>query len=347
MKTTLKHMMIFLLCLGTPIMGLENKIHIVTGAGATFPYPLYEKMFATFQEKENIKINYQPIGSGAGITQLRHKIIDFSGSDTFMPNKITNQFDNEIIHIPICLGAVAIAYNLPQLNGINLDADVLALIFLGKIKTWNDPKIKALNPKIALPNIPITVVHRSDSSGTSFIFSEFLSKSNKEWNKTIGKSQLIRWKTGIGALRNAGVAQNVAQIKGAIGYMELVYALNSELEVAKIKNRSGRFIMPSLKSTSEAANTPFPRDTFVTFTHTLAPGGYPLSSATWIIIYKDQAYNGKKREEAKNLITLLRFMINEGQSLAEPMGYAKLPAQAQTRANALLETVLYNGKKIY
>lgn len=313
------------------------------GGGATFPYPLYEKVFKEFYKKKNIKINYQPIGSGAGISQLQNKTLHFAGTDTFITEKNQKQFTSPIIHIPICLGAVAVAYNLPQIKTLKLSSDVLALIFRGKITKWNDQKIKELNPKEVLPNLPITVVHRSDSSGTTFIFSEFLSKTNTEWRENLGKGSLIKWPTGIGTLRNTGVTKTVKQIKGAIGYMELVYALNSGLGLIKIQNKSGNFITPSLESTSMAANTPFPKDTYVTLTDTTEPKGYPISSVTWIVTYKEINKEFCTEDEFKALVQLLSFFILEAQENTNELGYAKLPKDAVKRAQELIKTLSYKN----
>ncbi len=324
---------------------LSQKVELL-GAGATFPMPLYTKMFDTYNQKTGIKVNYQGVGSGAGITQLVNKTIDFGATDAFMTDEELSKAGAPILHIPICLGAVVITYNLPNNPKLRLSPEVIADIFLGKITNWNDRRLKTLNPEVPLPDLKITVVRRSDGSGTTFIFTDYLSKVSNEWKNGPGVGKSVNWPAGLGAKGNPGVAGYIKQLPGAIGYVELVYALQNKMPVAIVKNKSGNFIEPSIKSTSNAASIQLPDDTRASITNTPAKDGYPISGFTWIIIYKEQNYSGKSKEKAQALLDLLWWMTHEGQSLAEPLQYAPLPADAVKKAENILKSVVYGGAKL-
>lgn len=324
---------------------LSQKVELL-GAGATFPMPLYTKMFDTYNQKTGVKVNYQGVGSGAGITQLVNKTIDFGATDAFMTNDELSKAGAPILHIPICLGSVVITYNLPNNPKLKLTPEIIADIFLGKITNWNDPKIKAVNSGAKLPDMKITVVHRSDGSGTTFIFTDYLSKISNEWKNGPGVGKSLNWPTGLGAKGNPGVAGYIKQLPGAIGYVELVYALQNKMPVAVVKNKSGNFIEPSIKSTSYAGNIQLPDDTRASITDTSAKEGYPISGFTWIIIYKEQNYSGKSKEKAQSLLDLLWWMTHEGQSLAEPLQYAPLSKDVVKKAENILKSVEYGGIKL-
>lgn len=318
----------------------------LNGTGATFPYPLYTKMFDTYFKNSGVKVNYQAIGSGAGITQLINKTVDFGATDAFMTDSELKQAGREVLHIPIVLGSVVLTYNLPGNPKINLSPDVIADIYLGKITEWNDPRIVKDNPKISLPNLNIVVVHRSDGSGTTYIFSDYLCKVSRDWNKGPGRGKSLNWPTGLGAKGNPGVAGLVKQLPGAIGYVELIYALQNNMPVASIKNKSGEFIYPSLRATSTSAKVDIPPDTRVSITDTTAKDGYPISGFTWIVIYKEQKYGNRTKEKAEALLKLLWWMTHEGQSLAEPLQYAPLPKDVITKVEVLLKSATYGGSKL-
>lgn len=328
------------------ISAFSQKVELL-GAGATFPMPLYTKMFDVYNQKTGVKVNYQAIGSGAGITQLVNKTIDFGATDAFMTNEELSKSGFPILHIPICLGAVVITYNLPNNPKLRLSPELIADIFLGKITNWNDRKLKMLNPEVALPaDLKITVVHRSDGSGTTFIFSDYLSKISNEWKNGPGVGKSLNWPAGLGAKGNSGVAGYIKQLPGAIGYVELAYALQNKMPVAVVKNKSGNFIEPSIKSTSNAASIQLPDDTRASITDTSAKEGYPISGFTWIIIYKEQNYSGRSKEKVQALLDLLWWMTHEGQSLAEPLHYAPLPKDAVKKAETILKSSVYGGAKI-
>lgn len=316
------------------------------GAGATFPYPLYSKMFDEYYKIYGVKVNYQAIGSGGGIRQLLSKTVDFGGTDAFMTDKKLSEADGKILHIPTCLGAIVITYNLPGSPKLRFTGEIVADIFLGKIKKWNDEKIKRLNTDVDLPDLDIIVAHRSDGSGTTFNFSNYLSKVSSEWKDKVGFGKSLNWPVGVGGKGNPGVAGIVKQTEGAIGYVEIAYAIQNNLAYAKIKNKSGYFIEPTLESVSAAANIDMPEDTRIIITDTDAENGYPISTFTWLIFYKEQNYNGRSLNQAKELLSLLWWIIHEGQKYNETLYYGKLPLSAVKKAEKILESVTYNGKKI-
>ena len=316
------------------------------GAGATFPYPLYSKMFDAYNKKTGIRINYQSIGSGGGVRQIFSKTVDFGASDAFLKDSDIKRAPAEMVHIPTCLGAVAISYNLFGNPQIKLTPDVLADIFLGKISRWNDKKIQNINGSVKLPPVKIVVVHRSDGSGTSAIFTDYLAKISSEWDAKVGAGKSVNWPAGLGAKGNEGVAGMIKQIPGAIGYIELSYAKHNRMKTASLQNKSGNFITPSLESTSLAANTEIPDDTRVSITNTGAPQGYPISGFTWILVYKNQNYKGHSAQKAKNIVDLLWWMIHEGQEYTKPLDYAPLPETARKKAERNIKLISYNNTQI-
>ena len=252
-----------------------------------------------------------------------------------------------MVHIPTCLGAVVIIYNLPSNPPLRFTPDLLADIFLGKIQKWSDPRITAVNQRQSLPDMPITLVHRKDGSGTTFILSEYLSKVSKEWREKVGTGKLLKWPIGQSAKHNPGVAGLVQQISGAIGYVELTYGLGNDLTMGEIRNKSGRYIRPGVESVTLAAQTPLPADTGISLTDTPALEGYPLTSFTWLIVYREQNYNGRWREQAEELVKLLWWIIHEGQRYTKPLQYAPLPDEAVQKAEALIKTITYKGHKLW
>jgi phosphate transport system substrate-binding protein len=252
----------------------------------------------------------------------------------------------KILHIPTCLGAVAITYNLPGSPKLRFTPNVIADIFLGNITQWNDQRISGLNPEQELPNMNIVVVHRSEGSGTTFVFTDYLSKVSDQWKKKVGRGKAVNWPVGLGSKGNPGVAGLIKYFPGAIGYVELGYALLNRMPVALLQNRAGRFIKPSTTSTSMAANVTLPEDTRISITDTDATEGYPISSFTWILVFKEQAYRGRTREKAQALLNALWWMIHEGQKYTEPLHYAPLPLEAIARAENAIQSISYNGKPI-
>ena len=316
------------------------------GAGATFPYPLYSKWFHIYHQMRGVKVNYQAIGSGGGIRQLLSRTVDFGGTDAFMTKKELAKAPSKIVHIPTALGAVAVTYNLPGKPQLRFTPQVLADIFLGRITRWNDPRLVKINPEVKLPNMKIIVVHRSDGSGTTNIFTDYLSKVSKEWSQRVGQGKSVKWPVGLGGKGNAGVAGLITQIPGSIGYVELAYAEQNHLPVSAIQNRAGNFIKPTLESISLAANIPLPPDTRVSITDTDAPDGYPISGFTWIILYKEQHYSGRSKTRAKALVDLLWWCIHQAQRYNEGLLYGKLPPAAVKIGERILKSITYNGKPL-
>ncbi len=329
-----------------PNFSISQDIELL-GAGATFPYVLYSKMFDVYHKQTGIKVNYQSIGSGGGIRQLKEKTVDFGASDAFLSDEQLKEYDSPVLHIPTCLGAVVITYNLPGNPELKLAPDVIADIFLGKIKKWNDPRITALNPNVKLPNMNITVVHRSDGSGTTFVFVDYLSKVSKEWETKVGRGTSVAWPIGLGGKGNEGVTGLVKQIPGSIGYVELTYAKQNKLPTALVKNKKGNFVKPELSSITSAGKTKIPDDTRVSITDTDANDGYPISSFTWILVYKEQKYKNRSLERAKQLVKLLWWMVHDGQKYTEPLDYAKLPPEVVKKAEAIIKSITYDGKPVY
>jgi phosphate transport system substrate-binding protein len=318
----------------------------LTGAGATFPAPYYTKVFDEYNKQFSVKVNYQSIGSGGGQAQLKGKTVDFGASDAFVKDADLGSFPAAIVHVPVVAGAVVATYNLPGSPTLKFTPDVLADIFLGKIKKWNDPRIAGLNSATTLPNTTITVVHRSDGSGTTAIWTDYLSKVSPEWMSKVGTGTSVSWPAGIGGKGNEGVAGLVKQLPGSFGYVELIYALHNNMPYGSVKNKSGAFLAPSLASVTAAAAVAIPEDTRVSLTDTAAPDGYPISGFTWILVYKEQSYDNRKEAKAETLLKTLWWMTHEGQQFAGPLAYATLPKAAVTRAEAVLRSITYNGSPV-
>jgi phosphate transport system substrate-binding protein len=311
----------------------------VTGAGSTFDYPAFTKWFEAYGKVDpGVQFNYQSIGSGGGIKNLLNQTVDFGASDAPMKDEALATAPGKILHIPIVAGGVAIIYNLPYSPKLKLDGDTLAAIYLGNITKWNDPKIAALNPGIALPEIAIVPVHRADGSGTSFIFTDYLSSVNPAWADSVGKGSSVKWPAGIGlaAKGSEGVAGQVKQLPGGIGYAELAYADQNKIPYADMKNSSGNFISPAPDSVSAALATANIPDDF-RFSMVNAPGdkAYPISGASWVLVYQTQ----KGADHGAKLVTFLKWAVTEGQKLSPALDYAPLPDEVQQRELKLLETI--------
>jgi len=324
----------------------EAKSVELIGAGATFPYPLYSKLFFIYQNETGIKVNYQAIGSGGGIRQLINKTVDFGATDSPLTEKELEEAGAPILHIPTCLGALVLAFNLPKVEKLNLTGKVIADIYLGKIKKWNDPEIAKLNPEVNLLNMNITPVYRSDGSGSTYIFSQYLSKVSQEWKEKVGVGKSLKWPTGVGGKGNPGVAGIIKQIPGSIGYIEFVYAVQSKISFASIENKEGRFIYPSVETITASASSNIPENAIVDLTDTQAPNGYPISSFTWIVVYKEQNYGERPREKAIELAKLLWWMIHEGQKYAQELSYSPLPHNAVEVAEKLIKSMTYKGEPL-
>jgi len=297
---------------------------LINGAGATFPYPIYSKWFDTYHKQTGVQINYQSIGSGGGIRQVLEGTVDFGASDGPMSDEQLSQAKTPILHFPTVLGAVVATFNLPGIERLRLTPETLAGIFLGKITNWNDPALVKDNPGVALPAQPIVPVHRSDGSGTTYVFVDYLSKVSPEWAKSVGKSTSVAWPVGLGGKGNEGVTGLIKQTPNAIGYVELVYAVQNKLPYAEIKNRSGAFVTPTLESVTaaaSAASASMPADFRVSITDPAATDAYPIASFTWLLVPSTIA----DAEKGPAIVKFLGWMLDEGQTYTKPLGYAPLP----------------------
>jgi len=302
---------------------------MINGAGATFPYPIYSKWFDEYAKVDpSVRFNYQSIGSGGGQKQILAQTVDFGASDGPMSDDNLAKAPGKLLHIPTVAGADVVAYNLTGNPTLKFDADTIAGIFLGQIKKWNDAKIAALNPGVTLPDQEIVVVHRSDGSGTTFIFTDYLSKINPEWKTKVGTNTSVNWPTGIGGKGNEGVAGQIKQTPGAVGYVELIYAVQNKMPYAEIKNATGEFVKPSLESITAALATANIPDDF-RFSITNAPGkdAYPISGATWLLVYEQQ----KDPAKGKKLVAFLKWAAKDGEKMARDLQYAPLPENLQQR----------------
>jgi phosphate transport system substrate-binding protein len=325
----------------------DTKGNGLLGAGSSFVYPFFSKIFAEYTKTTGTSVNYQSIGSGGGILQLTNKTVDFGDSDAPLNDEQTKKMGAAVLHIPMCSGATVVTYNLPGISDVlKFTGKNLADIYLGKIKKWNDPEIAASNKNIKLPDLPIAVVHRSDGSGTSFIFTDYLTKVNTEWASKVGRATAVNWPAGLGGKGSEGVAGLVKQTPGAIGYVELAYALQNKMPFADIQNKSGAFITPTLATTTLASNIDLPADSKVSLTNTDNPKGYPISSFTWALIYKEQQYNGRTQERANALLNLIWYNIHDGQKYCNALDYAPLSPTAVTVAEKILKSATFNGTPI-
>jgi phosphate transport system substrate-binding protein len=319
----------------------------ILGAGATFPNPLYSKMFSEYNKINGLKVNYQSIGSGGGIQQLTAKTVDFGASDAPLNGKQDSALSAPAIHIPATAGAVVISYNLPDIKDtIKFTPDVLAKIFLGEIKKWNDPKIAAINKGVKLPATEIQVEHRSDGSGTTNIFTTYLTKVSKDWESKVGKGSSVNWPVGLGGKGNEGVAGQIKQTPGGIGYIELAYAMQNGMTFGKLQNKAGNFITPSIASVTAAANITIPADAKVSLTNTEAADGYPISGLSWILVYKEQKYGDRTLDKVTKMLKLIQWMIHDGQQYSAALNYAPLSAAAVAVGDAQLKSVTYDGKPV-
>jgi phosphate transport system substrate-binding protein len=315
----------------------------LTGAGATFPYPLYSKWVSAYRAKTGVKVNYQSIGSGGGIRQLSEQTVDFGASDAPMSDaELAKAKGGPVLHIPTALGAVAVTYNLREVTApLKLTGDVVAAIFQGQITRWNDARIAALNPGVKLPASDILVVHRSDGSGTTYVFTDYLASVSPAWATKPGKGKDIQWPAGLGAKGNEAVAGQVKQTPGAIGYVELAYATQNKLATAMIKNANGEFVAPSIASVTAAAagaaaTLPSNTDYRVSIVNAPGAGVYPIASFTWILAYEKQADPTK----GKRLVDFLRWALSdEGQAMEAPLDYAPLPVRMRNALLAKLDTI--------
>jgi phosphate transport system substrate-binding protein len=334
-----------LLWLAAGAAGQAQTVKLV-GAGATFPFPLYSKWSQAYAAERGVQINYQSIGSGGGIRQFIAKTVDFGATDGPMTDEQIRQAGGRVVHIPTVVGAVVVVYNVPGVGaGLNFTPDVLADIFLGKITKWNDPRIVQVNPQAKLTSADIVVVHRSDGSGTTAIWVNYLSKVSAEWKQRVGEGTSVNWPAGLGGKGNEGVAGLVKQVPHSLGYIELAYALTNQMTVGNVHNKAGQFVRPSLSSTTKAvegAMAGIPADYRVFFTNPDGRDAYPIAGFTWILLYGDQADATK----GKALVEFLWWAVHDGQKYAPPLLYAPLPRSLVARVEQTLKTVTVQGAPV-
>ncbi len=312
----------------------------INGAGATFPYPIYSKWFNEYHRLHpDVQINYQSVGSGAGIQQLKAGLVDFGASDMPLNDELLSQMPMAIVQLPTVLGSVVPAYNLPGVSTeLKFTPQVLAGIYLGQITKWNDPAIAAANPGVKLPDQPIVVVHRSDGSGTTFVFTDYLSKVSPEWKSRVGSNTSVSWPVGLGGKGNEGVAGVIRQQPGALGYVELIYALQNKITYGSVQNAAGVFVKGSLASTTAAAaGVTMPADFRVSITNPAGKNAYPISSFTYLLI----PLQWKDATKGKMMVDFLNWMLDQGESMVQQLDYAPLPKSVMDKERARIKEIKY------
>jgi phosphate transport system substrate-binding protein len=311
----------------------------INGAGATFPNPLYSKWIAEYAKVDkSVSFNYQPIGSGGGQKQILAGTVDFGASDSPMSDQSLSSAPGKILHIPTVAGADVLAYNLPNNPPLQLDGATIADIFLGKITSWNSPRIASQNPAAKLPATDIVVVHRSDGSGTTFIFTDYLSSVSQEWETKVGRNASVKWPAGLGAKGNEGVTEQVKQLPGAIAYVELVYAVQQKLPFASVKNAAGNYIVPSIASVTAAlAAAKIPDDFRFSMVNPPGENAYPIAGATWLLVYQRQ----KDPAKGRKMVEFLKWAETKGQTMTQALDYAPLPDELSKRVLQEIDTITF------
>ena len=312
---------------------------LINGAGATFPYPIYSKWFDEYSKVDpSVRFNYQSIGSGGGQKQLLEGTIDFGASDGPMSDQNLAKAPGKILHVPTVAGANAVTYNLPGAPRLRLDGPSIADIFLGRLTKWNDPRLTALNPGVALPDADILVAHRADGSGTTYIFVDYLSSVSREWAQKVGRGTAVKWPAGLGAKGNEGVTGLIKQTPGAIGYVELVYAIQNQLPYASVENAAGNFIAPSVASVTAAlAAAAIPDDFRFSMVNSPGPAAYPIAGATWLLVYQHH----RDAEKGRKIVEFLKWVLQEGEHNAPQLEYAPLPPDLSKRVLAEIGGIRY------
>ena len=342
---TLVAALVMVSCGGNATNG-SREAQELSGAGATFPLPFYNVVFENFSQVNGDVVAYGGIGSGGGVRNLRDKIVDFAGSDAFLSDKEMAEMA-PVVHIPTCMGAVVLAYNLDGVKELKLSGEIIADIFAGNIKMWNDERLVALNPDVKLPNESIIPVFRSDGSGTTFVFTDYLTKVSPMWKEKYGAGKSVNFPSGQAAKGNPGVAGVIKQTKNSIGYVGSEYAFAQKIPYAKIKNQRGEIVEPNATSISAAASGVIPADTRCSITNANAAGAYPISTFTWMIIYKEQNYSDRSKEQAMATLDLLQYILSdEAQNITSEVHYAPLPAKAKELSMTNLKSVTYDGVAI-
>src|SRR5436305_3565153 len=322
----------------------------INGAGATFPQPVYQELASQFKSSKGSTVNYQGVGSGAGIAQFTAGTVQFGATDSAMKDSEVTaaQKKGQPVHIPTVFGAITVSYNVPGVSkGLKLDGSTIANMFLGKVKKWNDPSIAQQNPGVKLPSTSLSVCHRSDESGTTKLFTTFLSDSSSQWKSSVGADKTVKWPTGTGAQKNDGVAACVKQTQGAVGYVEQAFALQNNFTTANVKNKSGTYVAPTLDSTSAAGQgLKVPSDLRFDAINSPNPSAYPIASSTFLLVYKDMCKAGVSSDQANIVKQWLDFALGQGQQIAPKLQYAQLPANIKSQADAKVKSLQCNGKPL-
>ncbi len=325
----------------------QRQAQDLSGAGATFPQPFYNAVFEQFSESHGDIVAYGGVGSGSGVRNLRDKIVDFAGSDAFLSDEEMAEMD-AVVHVPTCMGAVVLAFHLDGIQELNLTGELIADIFAGKVTTWNDARIAELNPGLQLPKANIIPVYRSDGSGTTYNFTDYLSKVSKSWADKYGTGKSVSFPVGQAGKGNPGVASIIAQTKNTIGYVGSEYAFDQNITYASIQNQCGEFVKPTTESISASAAGDIPADTRTSITNSAAPGAYPISCLTWLIIYQEQNYSQRTQEQAQATLDLLRYVLSpEAQKMAPEVNYAPLPQKAIDLSLQNLKSVTFDGQPLF
>ncbi len=341
-KNVRKNLLVLAIMATAAVAGQASAETLINGAGATFPYPIYSKWFSEYAKADHsVKFNYQAIGSGGGIKQITAQTVDFGASDAFLSDEQLKAAPGKLIHIPTVMGAVVVTYNIPGVKtGLKLTSEDVADIYLSKITKWNDPRIANDNPGVKLPNEPIVVVHRSDGSGTTNIFTDFLSGVSPEWAHKVGKGTSVRWPVGLGGKGNEGVSGQVKNTNYSIGYVELAYAFENKLPFATLKNKSGHWVEPSIKSTSAAAAGAakhMPADYRISLVNQPGKDAYPIAGFTWLLVYQQQ----NDKVKGKKLVEFLNWELAKGQKMASALLYAPLPENVKKMVSKTIKTIKY------
>ncbi|MDA1353666.1 MAG: phosphate ABC transporter substrate-binding protein PstS [bacterium] len=323
-----------------------NSATILVGAGASFPNTVFNAWFDHYHQKTGVTVNYSAIGSGGGIRHISNKSVDFAATDAFLSDDELARIDGKISHIPVSVGGVVVAFNVPGIKTLKLSGATIARIFRGQIAHWNHIDIEAENPGIKLPKLPITPIHRSDSSGTTHIFTEYLSNSDKTWARKMGNGRSIKWFGGVRARGNSGMLAALKRTKGGIAYLELSH-MQKKLGVVQVKNNSGHYIAPTVESISLAADVDFPEDGRLSLTDTTAEFGYPITGISWLLVYEDQSYSNRFKVRADATHKLITWLLSdEAQVMAPKLGYGKLPKSGIRISRKILSNVHYANQNL-
>lgn len=324
--------------------GSDGKVENLSGAGATFPLPFYQLAFKEYAKAGGVQVSYGAIGSGGGIRSLRDRVVDFGATDAFLSDEELADFGEEVLHIPTCMGAVVLAYNLEGVEGLRMTPKIVADMYLGNITKWNDVAIAEVNPGVKLPDMPITLVYRSDGSGTTSVFSHYMASVSDAWASVLGEGKALQWPYGVAAKGNPGVGGILGQTPGAFGYVGSEYAFVMGLPSVALRNAAGRYVQPTPEAIRAAAKVAMPADTRTMITNSPEPDAYPISSLTWIVLYREQNYGGRTQEQAHATQELLAWLLgDEAQALTEAVHYVRLPDPVVALARAQLARCTYGG----